>query len=200
MFGLDSISGSSEEWMVEMHGSFAGVEDLDRAMGPVTPRRAGAGPDELLPLTRTMIAVYRPNLSYRPGDAIRAIPKSRYWYVSLHRVQIGREAEFAEAVRARTALSDWANLDRPQIAYQVVSGAPAGTFVFFAPLASLRILDDGIAKWTGFVEAGAAAKKAGDVEIFRENLLFRVEPRMSYVSDDFAAGDPEFWGTRAKQK
>ena len=45
--------------------------------------------------------------------------------------------------------------------------------------------------------AEARAKTAGQVsaecEISREHLLFRVEPRLSYVSDGFAAGDPQFW-------
>jgi hypothetical protein len=31
------------------------------------------------------------------------------------------------------------------------------------------------------------------LELNREHLLFRVEPRISYVSDDFAEADPEFW-------
>jgi hypothetical protein len=38
-----------------------------------------------------------------------------------------------------------------------------------------------------------AAPKAADIELSREHLLFRVEPRLSYVSDDFAAGDQAFW-------
>jgi hypothetical protein len=37
---------------------------------------------------------------------------------------------------------------------------------------------------------------SADGEISREHLLFRVEPRMSYVSDDFAEADRQFW--RAK--
>jgi hypothetical protein len=42
-------------------------------------------------------------------------------------------------------------------------------------------------------KAKDGSKIASDVEIGREHLLFRVEPRISYVSNDFAEGDPEFW-------
>jgi hypothetical protein len=32
-----------------------------------------------------------------------------------------------------------------------------------------------------------------DIELFRMQLLFRVEPGMSYVSDEFAAEAQEVW-------
>jgi hypothetical protein len=32
-----------------------------------------------------------------------------------------------------------------------------------------------------------------EAEVSRESLLFRVEPRISYVSTDFADVDPDFW-------
>jgi hypothetical protein len=90
-------------------------------------------------------------------------------------------------------------MDRPDIAYEVISGAPSGTFLFLAPITSLRTFDDGVANLPvyaqGLAEARAKANKsvAPESEISREHLLFRVEPRLSYVSDDFAAADPGFW-------
>jgi hypothetical protein len=95
--------------------------------------------------------------------------------------------------------SDSVNLDRPDLAYQVISGAPSGTFIFLAPLASLKTMDEGVAETPVYAEATAAAraktasKVSADGEISREHLLFRVEPRMSYVSDDFAEADRQFW-------
>ena len=38
-----------------------------------------------------------------------------------------------------------------------------------------------------------ADRISGKMEMNREHLLFRVEPRISYVSDDFAEAEPEFW-------
>jgi len=37
------------------------------------------------------------------------------------------------------------------------------------------------------------AKIASDNEISQEDLLFRIDPRISYVSDAFAETDQEFW-------
>ena len=104
----------------------------------------------------------------------------------------------------RRATADVINLDRPELAYQVFSGAPAGTFVFIAPIISLRNFDDGRNPVPVFAEGLASArakdgsKIASDTEISREHLLFRVEPRISYVSSEFADADPEFWRGKAK--
>jgi hypothetical protein len=42
------------------------------------------------------------------------------------------------------------------------------------------------------------SKLASETEISREHLLFRVEPRMSYVSSAFADVDPQFWRGKAQ--
>ena len=125
------------------------------------------------------------------------LPKARYIHVSIYQTRPGADAEFAEVVKLRRSSFDSINLDRPELAYQVISGASSGTYLFVAPLPSLKTFDDGLAKAPVYAESAAAAKAGSKVtaqsEISRSNLLFRVEPGMSYVSDDFASGDPEFW-------
>ena len=102
-------------------------------------------------------------------------------------------------MKLRRIGADSVNLDRPDLAYQVVSGAPSGTFIFLAPLTSLKTMDEGVAETPVYAEAIAearaktASKVPADGEISREHLLFRVEPRLSYVSYDFAQADRQFW-------
>jgi hypothetical protein len=36
-------------------------------------------------------------------------------------------------------------------------------------------------------------KSAGEIIAGEEAILFGINPKMSYVSKEFAAGDPEFW-------
>ncbi len=85
------------------------------------------------------------------------------------------------------------------MAYQVVSGAPSGTYVFVSPLATLKVLDEGIARLPVYAEtmaeagADAGRKLAAETELTRESRLFRIDPRNSYVSDEFAAADMGFW-------
>jgi hypothetical protein len=209
VIGMASVTGLAETWLVESHFSFASVEDLDQRISALSPVRSlgdSGDPlqDDALMPSRTMLAQYRPNWSYRPDQAIRMFPRARYFQVSLFRIRPGTEAEFGELIRLRRATADVINLDRPDLAYQVISGAPAGTFVFLAPIASLRNFDDGVNQVPVFAEGLASArakdgsKIAADTEMSREHLLFRVEPRISYVSREFADVDPDFWRGTAK--
>ena len=126
-------------------------------------------------------------------------PRAHYFHITIYQVRPDAENDLGELVKLRRMGSDSVNLDRPDLAYQVISGAPSGTFIFLAPLASLKTMDEGVAETPVYAEATAAAraktasKVSAEGEISREHLLFRVEPRMSYVSDDFAEADRQFW-------
>ena len=199
--GMAAITGRPETWLIEVHDSFASIEDVDKALRPLAPFGAMVEGDQpssdILAGSRSLIAVYRPGYSYRPEQAVRALRKARYCQVSVYRLHPGSESEFAELVKSRRIVFDSINLDKPDIAYYVLSGALSGTYVFLAPLDSLKTFDDGLAKVPVYAEnAGAEAAKSG--EVTREYLLFRVEPDTSWVSDDFASVDPEFWRGKAK--
>lgn len=199
--GMTAITGRPETWLIEMHDSFAGIEDVDKTLRPLVPFAAMDYTDQLsgdiLAGSRSLIAVYRPGFSYRPEQATQALRKARYCQVSIYRVNPGSEPEFAELVKSRRILFDSVNLDRPDLAFYVLSGAASGTYVFLAPLPSLKVLDDGWAKAPAYAEniPAEAAKTGGFI---REHLLFRVEPATSWVSDDFASADPEFWRSKAR--
>jgi hypothetical protein len=208
VIGMAAMTGLPETWLVESHSSFGSIENLDRGLNSV-PVRPGVlstpMADDVLAPARTMIAIYRPQWSYRPADAMRLWPRARYVRVSVLRIRPGTEADFGELMRMRRATAESVNLDRPDLAYKVVSGAPAGTFVFLAPLQSLRTFDDGVAALPVYAEGLAAArvkdgsKIAFESEISEENLLFRIDPRISYVSNAFAESDPEFWRGKSGQ-
>jgi hypothetical protein len=198
--GLSAATGLPQTWMLELHDTFASIEDLDRALIATEPERqpgdSAGQQDRVAP--RTMIAVYQEEWSYLPADAIRLLAKARWVSVTIHHIHVGLEGDFEELVRLRKLINDSVNLDRPELAYHVIFGAPSGTYLVLAPLTSLRVMDEGVAEVptvaAGVAEARAkAAPKTADIEISREHLLFRVEPRLSYVSDDFAASDQAFW-------
>ena len=203
VIGMTAVTGQPETWLVEAHYTFASVEELDQRMSkvaPVRPSNDSSDPsqDDVLAPSRTMLALYRPNWSYRPDQAIRMFPRARYFQVSIFRIRPGTEADFSDLIRLRRATADVINLDRPDMAYQVVSGAPSGTIVFLSPIETLRNFDNGVNSVPVFAEGLAAKAKDGskiaaDIEIGREHLLFRVEPRISYVSSEFADVDPDFW-------
>jgi hypothetical protein len=194
LFGMTALTGPTETWLLETHTSFAGLEQFDQGIGPARGRNAG-GDD-----SRSLIAFYRQWWSHRPEEAVQALKKARYFQISLYRTGIGSEGEFAELLRARKASLDSINLDRPDMVYQVIAGAPSGTYLVISPLQSLKVLDDGVSRSaaaylrsTGSPSArsGTAGRPGSDLS--HENMLFRVEPRLSRVSEEFAGADPDFW-------
>lgn len=206
--GLTAMTGLPETWMVEAHPSFMSIEELDQAMAPGRQAHAaqdqGSSQDDILAPDRTMIGTFRADWSYRPQEAIRMFPRARYFHVSLIRVRPGQDDGLDELMTLRRATMDSMNLARPDLVYRVISGEPAGVYLVLAPLVSLKILDDGAAALPAYAEPIAAAEakarsKVADVEMAREHYLFRVEPRISYVSDEFAAGNLGFWRGRSSQ-
>lgn len=200
VLGLTSISGLPESWLVEMHDSFASVEDLDQALAPGAlagiTGSPGAFDQDGYSSSRVLIALHQPNYGYRADQAVRNMPKSRYFHVSIYRIRPGAESGFAEMVRLRRQGYDSINLDRPEIAYRVMSGDTSGTYIFISPLPSLRMMDNGLAKSPAYIEAmseSGTRKIAADTVLTRENILLRLQPAMSYVDDTFAESDAPFW-------
>lgn len=204
VLGMVCLTGPAESWHVEIHDSFGGIEDVMEALRAATADRLPEDapyqlPSDVLGASRSLIAAYRPWLSYRPEQAIRMLSKARYFHVSLYRTRPGADADLVELLKLRKSSLDSINLDRPDIAYQVISGAPAGTFLVLSPMTSLRTLDEGLTRRPLYIEPGpigarvAANKIAGEGDINRTHLLFRVEPGMSHVSAEFASEAPDFW-------
>jgi hypothetical protein len=199
--GMTAMTGLPETWLLESHYSYASVEDTDRALDAAGAFRVSAGEvgqDDVLAPAHTMLLRYQPDLSYRPDQAIRLFPRARYFHVTIYRVRGGSETDFARLVTLRRASLDSVNLDRPDIAYDVISGAPSGTYVFFSPVVSLRSLDEGVPNTPVYAERLAeerakAKATTAPADIGKEHLLLRIEPRLSFVSDAWASVDREFW-------
>ncbi|QOY87439.1 hypothetical protein [Paludibaculum fermentans] len=207
VWGLTTLTGVSEAWALEAHDSFASIEELDKRLNPVDGPRAGNGDsgfvaDEILGPSKAMVAIYRPDASYRPDQALKALARARYVHITIYRMRPGMENGFATVAGYRRNAFDTMNLDRPDMAYQVLAGAPSGTFLLLAPMASLRILDEGLSRReaSGRGVDSPAAKTVSETMLVREQRLLRVEPAMSWVSDEFAAPDLDFWRMRSSPK
>jgi hypothetical protein len=196
VLGMSAISGPAENWLIEMHDSFASLDSVDKVLRGVglQMQDPAAFPD-LLARSRNFVASYRPDMSYRADEGMQIFPKMRYMDLAIIRIRPGTEADLAKLLKLRSFSLDSINADRPEIVYQVLSGAPVGTYVVLAPMTSLSTLDAGQANTPAYAAAAAdAAKKmAADTELVREHVWMRIQPKLSYVSDEFASQDPVFW-------
>jgi hypothetical protein len=192
--GLQASTGTAETWVIEQHPTFASIEVLDQAMRFANLVPSG-GPlqDELLGPGRILIAFYRDGWGYHSEDAIRMLPHARYFNVTIYRVRPDADNDMHNLLMAHHAELDSMNLNQPDLVYHVISGGSSGLYLVLSPLVSLRAMDERVSKMLLEVESKMPAVS----EFGRETLLFKIDPVLSYVSEEFAAGDRAFWRGRS---
>jgi hypothetical protein len=198
-----AITGPSEAWFVVGFDSLAAWEkdrqnNDNSAALTAELGQLGEKDGELLTGVRTIIAVYREELSYRPTGI--NIGLMRYFYVTTFRVRPGHDNDFVEANKIVRAAHEKADVPEHWAVFQVISGMPAGTYLSIQPLKSLAEVDafpqthgkayreatgdDGRKKLSELASAGSLSS---------ETNIFAFSPKMSYVSRETASADPDFW-------
>jgi hypothetical protein len=166
--------------------SFAINEDYEKASDKEPLKSALAMLDardgELRASSRTMWAVYRPDLSYRAEKFDPA--KARYVTVGTFRVRLGRDDDFMSGAKAYFGGYEKGNVDVCLLGYEVVAGAPSGTYLFFTPMDSMKVLDgepqrmQAVRQGMGEEAFNRLMKGAGDVFQSIEDTLLEVKPGM----------------------
>ena len=202
---INSLTGPSEAWFIEAHDSFASVEkeeaDVEKSPALKAELTALDAQDgELRTGGRGIIAVFEPELSYKP-DSGGPLAQDHYMSVLTLRVKMGQDSGFREGSKLLREGDEKAGLDYPVVVYRVISGMPGGTYLMFHPLKSLDYYD-------GMAEHSKALHEtmgenwdrfqtlSSQCIMSTESALFSMSPRMSYVSKEFAAADPEFWNPK----
>jgi hypothetical protein len=201
--GMTTESGPSEAWFLEPYDSFGGMEkaraEIEQSPMAADLEVANVQDGELRTGSRTMLAVFRGDLSYHPAEAMSSLPKCRHMGVTVLRIKYGHDAELVQVARLLIDGDEKSNSDQPVLTYQVVSGGPSGAYLLFSPMDSLARMDAAPARMAAARQAMGDRNRqhfdtlAPEVVQSSESLLFAFNPRMSYVSKEFAAGDPEFW-------
>lgn len=148
---------------------------------------------------RDMFAILRPELSYNADVDIRTM---RYFSITTTRVRPGHDAQYAEYVQKMLNVArQKAKVDSLHLAvFQVISGAPGGTYMAFRPMKSLAELDERVATKVRAAMSDDMKKDAdklsGDAIMSSETSTYWMTPSMSYVEKDFAATDPSFWNPK----
>lgn len=206
--GMTAESGPEEAWFLEPYDSFGGME---KARAEIMRSFAGdletanVEDGELRTGSRTLLSIFRGDLSYHAAEAMSSMPKCRHMGVTMLRIKYGHDADLTQAARLLIDGDEKSNNAQPILAYQVVSGAPAGTYLLFSPMDSLARMDEAPARSAAARQAMGERNRqrfdalAPEVIQSTESLLFAFNPNMSYVSQDFAAADPDFWNPKPKE-
>lgn len=209
--GMMAVSGPNEAWFITPYASFAALEKdrQDMEKTPALQQRLNQleqGDAEFRANQRTLIAVFNQDLSYHPERLMPGLPKARYFNVLTVRMRPGRDLEFNQAVRGYLAALEKAKSEDSFVTYQVVSGAPGGTFLVFVALKSLAELDGARAREQavnqalGMEDGQKLLKNIAESFLTTESTLFAFNPKLSYVTPEFAAGDPAFWTPKPAPK
>ena len=206
--GCDMLAGPSEAWFFEGHESFKSIGDVEGMIDKNPSMRAefgilDAADGEVRTSSTTMVAVLRDDLSYRASQFAQDLPKTRYFSLSIVRIRPYSDMRLAELGKQAIAASEKANSEEPVATYQVVAGGPAGMYMLFTPMKSLGTMDDAPARTKAMIAAMgmdkgmAFYKSAGEIITGSQSLLLAINPKISYVSKEFAAQDSDFWTPKA---
>lgn len=186
---LEDILDQTDKKMASVSGNMRA--ELDRLEKEAPALHAGM---------RDMMTMFRPDLSYNPGVDIRTM---RYFSITTVRVRPGHETQYNEHVQKMIKVGEKAKIDDLHLAaFQVISGAQAGTYMFFRPMKSLEgfmvmvPLGMRMRAAMGDDMSKDADKTVSEAVLSSETSTYSYAPSMSYVEKDFAAGDPAFWNPK----
>lgn len=194
LLAMTTTTGPSEAWFIAPYDSFAAFEkDGDRMMKNAAMRSImetnTAKESDYVEESRTMLARYRDDLSYNPNFNFG---EYRYFVVNTVRARIGQD--IGDLYKPLNEARKSANLDDHFVMYQVISGAPGGTFLVFRPLKSLAAMD---APPNTAMQDATRDLHLGDIagKVFQstESRIYEFAPAMSSVSPDIVASNPSFW-------
>jgi hypothetical protein len=202
--GCNVVAGPSDVWFFEAHDSFKTIQAADDMRGKNPAMKADLSmadnmDGELRVNATSMIAVLRDDLSYRAAQFSQELPKTRYFNLTIARIRPFTDMRFAELGKQVIAANEKANIDVPTAIYQVVSGGPSGMYLFFQPMKSMETMDTvparmaAVAQAMGTEKMMALYKNAGEVITGTQVFLLAFNPKMSYLSKEMAAQDPDFW-------
>jgi hypothetical protein len=204
--GMTSMAGPSEAWFLSGYGSFADMQRAEDAIEQNAALRAesnkfSGNEAELLSRVSTIVARYRPALSYQ---ADVRLPDMRFMSVQMVRVKPGRVDEFWEAWEMVVEAHKKAKMDEHWAVYQVDSGLLDTTFLFLYPRKSMAEVDasgpmHGAAGYRDAIgEAGRAKLRAANQSAIEasQTMHFRMQPGMSTLSQAWADADA-FWAPKA---
>ena len=201
--GVSSVTGPTEAIWFSPYDSLAALqkqmqeEETNAALRAVSERFSAQDADFVTRYS-TMIAVRRDDLSYKLNFNIG---EYKYLTIANLRTKLGHGNDALESTKLFNAARDKANIDVHVAAYEVISGAPAGTYLYFTPRKSLAEMDEsdamkrfneaiGEKSWRRLTEI------ADNGGFTLENRIFAINPAYSNAAPEVAAANPSFWNPK----
>ncbi len=200
---ISSLTGPAEVWYVSPFASQAAfgeslADEQDPVLGPEL-ERLSKGDAEFISDWSSIQAAAAPELSQ---GAFPDMSKVRFYEVTTFRVKPGYHDQWVAATKAYKSAAARSAPSASWRTYQVVAGAPGGTWLVMSTVGSFAEFDkmatDDEAIWKGMTaEESAALGKFMKEGVFSTvTQRFRLDPVMSYVDAATKAKDPAFWSPK----
>src|SRR5947209_1660340 len=143
MLAMTSVTGASEALVIAGYDSL-GAYEADMKMMDSSPAMSSVmnqyspGDAEYVSNGRTQIARFREDLSYNVN--IR-LGEMRYFQIRTVRVRPGHDDEYVEVRKLINSAREKSNSPVHSAVFQVITGAPNGTYLVFTPIKSLADAD-----------------------------------------------------------
>jgi hypothetical protein len=199
MLAVSSVTGPAQEWFLVGFDSFADLEKDSQQMEKNAALRNimqeySVKEADYVSEARTVTARYQPQLSYEPNFNLG---EYKYFTIGILRMKMGHDA--ADIVNIVNTARKKADMDQHLVCFEVNSGMPAGTYLFFSPVKSLAKWDEppNKAYQEALKEANFMSTAEKDVASY-EVRLFAFEPKASSMPQEVTSADPEFWHPKAE--
>jgi hypothetical protein len=203
--GMTSLSGKQRALFLTSYPSFEAWQKDNEAVAKnsalsTAMDRAGMADGELLDSMDQGVFVFREEMSLRPRADLSPM---RFMEVSVYHVRPGHGKEWTELLKMVNAGYQKAAPEAHWGCFEEMYGGDGGTYAFFTGRKSLEEIDRAPQDDKLFAAAmGEDGMKKLD-ELFgaavesSQQQLFQINPRMSYVADEWIKADPEFWKPKA---
>jgi hypothetical protein len=203
--GLTSMSGKARSLFITRYQNFAEWEkdnklvDKNPALNAELERDSVADA-ELLESVDSLVYTYDDELSYKP---LHDISHVRYMEISVFHVRPGHRADWMKLGKIVKAAHDKAGTSAHWGMFEIAYGTQDGEYVALSGDSSMADIDTGYSEEKKFMDAlGEDGVKefrelfASAVDYSRSEL-FAVNPKMSYVPDEWIKADRDFWKPKA---
>ena len=199
-YAVASLSGPQRALFFYSYPSFAAWEAENKAIGgdatlTTALDAANVADGDLLSSTDESVWVLRDDMSLNPGFRVGA----RYEDITQFRVKPGHDKGWEDLMKLVIAGYKKGIPEAHWGAYQEAYGTPGDGFIFITTIKSGSDIDSMFASGKRFEAAMGEdgmkkleALEAVCVESEQSNL-FVIDPKMSYPTDAFVKGDPDFW-------
>ncbi len=192
---ISSVTGPDEDWFMTGFDNFAALEKtsalLDSAKFQQINETFMPKETDFLNESRLIYARYRPDLSYKPDFQVGEF---KYFNLLTVRYKPGSESEGITKIVNAAREKAPPPADYHQVVYEVTSGMPGGTYLYFVPIKTIAAWDAPPNKeYSEALRAGGFFDAVGKDVQYYEYRLFGFNPRLSYMPDDVTKADPAFW-------